>query len=51
MALNEKVSEFTKETTFHGLKYVFSGETKLFRRQVQIEIHSLHEIILNLTSS
>ena len=27
-----KVEEFTKETTFHGVKYVFDGQTKFFRR-------------------
>ncbi len=36
MAVNAtKVSDFTKETSFHGLKYVFDGSAKLIRRSVQ----------------
>ena len=32
--LKDKIADFTKETTFHGIKYVFDGTTKKTRRFV-----------------
>ena len=32
--LKDKIADFTKETTFHGIKYVFNGTTKKIRRLV-----------------
>ena len=32
--VNKNVESFTKETTFHGVKYVFDGEARLLRRSV-----------------
>ncbi len=32
MALGDKVEEFTKETTFHGVRYVFDGQARTLRR-------------------
>ena len=34
MAVNSTLSAFTKETTFHAVKYIFDGSAKLFRRYV-----------------
>ena len=32
MTTTPKVSEFSKETSFHGVKYIFDGTAQLFRR-------------------
>ena len=31
-AITEKVSDFTKETSFHGLKYIFDSSARTIRR-------------------
>ena len=41
MALNEKVASFTKETSFHGIKYVFDGTARFIRRFVHL-MFNLH---------
>ena len=38
MAVGENFEELTKETTFHGIRNVFDGKTKVIRRLVLIQI-------------
>ena len=32
--VSKKVESFTRETTFHGVKYIFNGEARIARRWV-----------------
>ena len=34
MSVGKNFEEFTKDTTFHGVRYVFDGQTKVVRRLV-----------------